>query len=548
MSRRIKKRIVVTGDLVCCSALHVGGMETGTGADLALSVDGGGNYCIPGTSLAGAFRSWCRAAFDDDRVKAVFGFQPDPRAVVDEKGHASAIHIDDASLTARPELRDGVGTDRVSGTAAARIKFSREVLPSGTRLPLKMMLEVPSDDWPGMELFNALVLALEHGDIQVGAAVTRGLGRVRLEKATIKHQDFATAAGVLNVLRHGGNDIKNSIPSTSRRIKPSIQIKIGWKPVGPLMVKASADGMIIDTLPLLAEHGGALRLALPGSSIKGVLRSHAERIMETLAPRIGPKDVFNTQIATHALAGVLFGARNDEVHDKGRDDRRPRLGLAAVAVSDSHSRNLQLSADTLKLLLSVPKVNDRDDLAWLFDQGHFQPKRPVDGQGAFDGPFLEPAVRIAIDRWTGAPAQGALFSVLEPWNVEWDEIVLDVDPARLAAARSIAREKNAPLAAVALLLLVLRDFSTGTIPLGFGTNRGFGSVLVEEVRISTAGIGRAGDNRGDHAALLDDLSTSNSILIKDGNLQADQQLLDQIETAWRDHLSPPASKPGGEIT
>src|SRR5207244_13606056 len=106
------------------------------------------------------------------------------------------------------------------------------------------------------------------------------------------------------------------------------------------------DGMIIDTLPLLAKHGGALKLLLPGSSIKGVLRSHAERIMETPVPKMGAAAKFNEQIATHALVNVLFGARNDEQHDEGKADNQPRLGLAAVAVSDCHSTNLQMSPDT----------------------------------------------------------------------------------------------------------------------------------------------------------------------------------------------------------
>ena len=103
-----------------------------------------------------------------------------------------------------------------------------------------MMLEVPSDDWPGVEVFNALILALRGGDVQIGAAVTHGLGRVQLEQDSTKQQDFATAAGILKVLRRSMDELEIAIPSTCRRIKPSIQIRIGWKPVGPLMVKAVA--------------------------------------------------------------------------------------------------------------------------------------------------------------------------------------------------------------------------------------------------------------------------------------------------------------------
>lgn len=50
MARVIEKRIKVSGTLVAKSPIHVGGINNNPEVDLALSVNGQGDYYIPGTS------------------------------------------------------------------------------------------------------------------------------------------------------------------------------------------------------------------------------------------------------------------------------------------------------------------------------------------------------------------------------------------------------------------------------------------------------------------------------------------------------------------
>ena len=90
---------------------------------------------VPGTSLAGALRSWLGsvtapgggAMFDPGDLGAVFGDLED--------GMVCRIMVDDAVAvgSATASIRDGVGIDRCTGSAAAGVLYQSEVVPPGTR-------------------------------------------------------------------------------------------------------------------------------------------------------------------------------------------------------------------------------------------------------------------------------------------------------------------------------------------------------------------------------------------------------------------------------
>lgn len=91
---------------------------------------------------------------------------------------------------------------------------------------------------------------------------------------------------------------------------------------------------------------------------------------------------------------------------------------------------------------------------------------------------LQPAMHVAVDRWTAGAADGMLYSVLEPIGVEWGEIGIHLDLERL---NKYGEGHVQP--AIALLLLVLRDFANRKIPIGYGTNRGMGTVEVKTMTV-----------------------------------------------------------------
>ncbi len=97
---------------------------------------------------------------------------------------------------------------------------------------------------------------------------------------------------------------------------------------------------------------------------------------------------------------------------------------------------------------------------------------------------FDQADHVAIDRWTGGAADKLLFTVLEPWNVQWEPIELSVDIARLG-------DEAHP--SLALLMLVLRDLRDRRLPIGQGTTRGFGDITASVTIATPDGISELGD-------------------------------------------------------
>src|SRR5690242_17279630 len=135
MSHAIGTRTEIHGILTCTSPLYVGGWESSAEADLAVARDGTGRPCIPGTSLAGALRAY---------LAGTDPFRPYAPAVLDDlfghvvpgsrtEGSPSWLRVDDAHLIGDTavQVRDGVGIDRHSASAAAGYLYTRQVLPTG---------------------------------------------------------------------------------------------------------------------------------------------------------------------------------------------------------------------------------------------------------------------------------------------------------------------------------------------------------------------------------------------------------------------------------
>ena len=390
------------------------------------------------------------------------------------------------------------------------------------------------------------------GEIRVGAGKSRGLGAVKLEGLAIEERHLATRKGILALVRSrspgssgGRSDLKQLWPEWDayRRVRPLIGIEIDWEPVGPLMVKASADGMTIDTLPLLARHHtGGLRLVLPGASVKGALRNQAERIATTLLGKPAEHPGFLAQLERHAIVETLLGARNDPRHDseKNEDDveNAPLLvGLSALKVEDCLSHT-PLDETTLRYLLGTAPGAEPNDVN-AFAGG--LPQYAAKGTGA---PCLDPAMHVAIDRWTGGAADGALFSVLEPWGFGWEPLRLSVDPRRLARRSDDACTDGATvaLAALGLLLLTLGDLVGGEVPLGFATNRGLGSVKVNAITVTVPEAQNHHDERV--AQVLRAARGLNGRIRSGDRLVLERERIQPIDKAWRAYLAAHATTAG----
>lgn len=529
MSRSISSRIIVDGTLIAIDPLHVGGIGGNEDVDHMIALNGENEPYVPGTSIAGAIRSWLLEVTDQATVERLFGKTTGSANKHTDDGCASYIIIDDGlidlggqTIDQLLEIRDGVGIDRVTGTAAERAKYNRAVLPAGSRIALTMSLQLPPEDESLKQLLGEILAAMTRNEVRFGAAKSRGLGRVKLEEdLKISIQDLSTPKGILSLLTRKRDYVtiaslleKSPQSGSTRKIKgiAVIDVTVKWKPDGPLMVKADYDGIAVDSLPLTTAVPGGHTLVIPGSSIKGALRSHAERIMRTVVPSIRSESSFLDQIRV-PLVSELFGEGGEKV-DPGQDEdysTEPLPGLSAIFVEDCHPR---LSADSGSSIMTFPRSE------WSEVEQAEKSSELLAALGSIDlagnstgSPMLKQAFHVAIDRWTGGVADGLLFSVLEPHIDNWSEIRIQVKLNRIRESQR--------LAAAAFFLILLRDLSTGVIPLGFGTNRGMGAVLVTDIEIKVK-------NAPDTV-----LEALDNVSITKGHINLDSHIRALLDTAWQ---------------
>lgn len=454
--RSVAARWVITADLVLESAAHIGG-SAGDATDMVILRDAReGRPLLPGTSLAGALRSHLADVLggyrspEDSRVARLFG-----GARGDDLGSQSPLIVFD-SLGELPgehpvEIRDGVQIDAARGTAEEHKKFDFEVLPAGTRFPVRFELLVPEAGAEG-ELVGLLVASLKGlacGDIAFGARRSRGLGALRAENWRAIRYDMGSRQGWLEWLR---SDPMNPIPGSVapdkdpaeafRRAHPSLEVTEytdGRRRLIFDLVLQIKGGLLVRSAPVDPEAPDAVHLSsagrsvLPGTSLMGVLRARALRIARIVRESAGD--------AAHWVDGI-FGPRHEGVV---REDSSS-LWASRLRISEaplSNSTRLRTS-------------------------------------------------RVRIDRFTQGVVPGALFEE-EPEHEGEVHIRLEL--------------RNPEPGEAGLLVLVLKDLLDGDLPVGGsssvgrGVLRGEGTLIQEDgsqIRLNPEGCDSAAARRLDH--------------------------------------------------
>lgn len=118
----------------------------------------------------------------------------------------------DTAWSGATEIRDGVGLDRDTGTAAPNIKFDLEVLPAGARFDFELIAEPEAD----LAVVALAVGELLQGNVPLGGRVTRGLGEVQLERFTIHEVDLAKPEQLVPYLTGGKRKTYTDQHATAR--------------------------------------------------------------------------------------------------------------------------------------------------------------------------------------------------------------------------------------------------------------------------------------------------------------------------------------------
>ena len=409
--------------------------------------------------------------------------------------------------------RMSTAINRATGGAADGALFAYEYLPVDTTFEIRVSAEArekkqeprnegetqapaptsdatagssPADSELVEKALKEIVTLIDSELISLGGRTGSGWGRIKLNgTATYRVQSVVQSkkGGLKNTLDQLLNlsEPKKLTPDKHSGYRPSRStIEIQWQaPSGLFVGMNKPDGIKSskeDTVPAAplrnwhlddkhrADHGDVTylkvaktdkaSLLLPGTSIRGALRSHCARIARSIVSNSDccgeltmPEDVHKQLAADPILVRYLFGTTEYR---------------GAVRVHDCEGR--------------IPAQEEKDKPLKL--------------------------TRNAIDRVTGSAAHGALYSELLYPHATWDPIEIEIDHAQLCrnirqdpgcglpSAPSSDQEceqpaiKNRLRAAILLLTMAVTDLCEGVLPLGGGTGGGLGFIEVSCVRVN----------------------------------------------------------------
>lgn len=412
--------------------------------------------------------------------------------------------------------RHGVGIDRTTGAASDGALYEHEFLPRGTRFTIRITAEgrddepmgrEQSDGIPGpasskaIELLLHLIRSLfKSKAISLGGRTGSGQGAIKVQESNEERQAsddqylriVAQSKGIegkepvdivdalTGALTEGPESSKGTDSSAWVDTQPA-RIKITWwSPTGIFVAedekltkqrKAQKEAEnkekgineevheVVYPLRDPSEEWENAQLLIPGTSIRGALRSRASRIART-----------------------VLAAKNE---------------LSTFASHDLHE---QIAAE--------PNL-----VRYMFGSTEYRGALTVhDCLSTKSGDCIE-VTHNAIDRWTGGVIDGGLFTEAVYLGTHWEPITIDINlrqllnnieaekgpeakrgPADAAEAEhsSVEREQPKPThadyahAAYVLLGLVLAELSAGTLPLGSRSTRGLGQVVVSTIEVEGA--------------------------------------------------------------
>lgn len=408
--------------------------------------------------------------------------------------------------------RHGVGIDRTTGAASDGALYEHEFLPRGTAFAIRITAEGRDNEPMGRDqsegipgpassdtvekLLEFIVDVLKSDTFSLGGRTGSGQGKIRVIEPKLRRLSGTTNTGTLTT----PTDILNALIGQDEE-GTSLPLELGgwpleeparieikwWSPTGIFVAEdekltkrrkeeaqekdPEANG-VTEPLRDPSVPWDEAQLLIPGTSIRGALRSRASRIARTV---LASRDDFEP-LASHDIHEQIAAEPNLVRYMFGSTKYR-----GAVAVHDCRSKKHGTRV----------KVTHN-----------------------------------AIDRWTGGVIDGGLFTEAVYLGTEWQPIQIDIDLRRLLknieaekgpeAKREpadtdkaektpedkhetgdVAKAEGGPdehkqpkpthadyaRASYVLLGLALAELSAGTLPLGSRSTRGLGQVVVSSIDV-----------------------------------------------------------------
>ncbi len=302
----IKGQIVLTGTLKTMSPLLIaaGGQNHAVADDVDIAIlrNKDGIAYIPATSLAGVLYHFAQDAGEAKVVAGLFGTE----ANMQDSWQSSFIFRDVELPGAQVVVRDGIAMDAYTGVTVPQKKYNFQLVERGAsgNFYLQMTLRQCHFDSEGElkpeleQLLDQLITILVKG-FEIGAGTAKGLGRVKIENLCQDFYDFRNKKDVMAWLSPKGPasalSHKEIAPDDRETVylPQDCVVECKFRVDGSLLVRDydlqkcgkeakslqdSDSTLSISAVPMTSRD----KYVLPGSSIKGALRSHALYILDKL--------------------------------------------------------------------------------------------------------------------------------------------------------------------------------------------------------------------------------------------------------------------------
>ena len=425
---------------------------------------------IPATSLIGVFRRYLETMAAENAISGLPETCAAPEEMIaslfgerNTAGSQSVLQCKDIILDEKEYVirtRDGVKISAESQTGEDGKKYNYEIIEGkilrrGEKnapffLDLEITLRPKHDPECFKKLITIIILALDSGDIRLGAKTNKGFGRLRVIKNEVhwRHLDFTSLdqvwewlTGEINYQELTGLNA-DLLPKQSDEfsIEAQFHIKnamlIRSYPVGKDLADAvhitrsqwpgrscSRNDLVGKDLADAVHITQSGRPVLPGTSLMGAIRHRARKILQ-------------------------IRLQNPErVNDMMRD-------LFGDVLTDS----------------SADQPSNKREKAW---RGRVR----IDERLIELDPVSEIQTRIKVDRFTGGTIDGALLQELPLWKTTVTAPV----SIRISVLDKCKDEE------AFLLLLVLKDLWSSDLPIGGTKNIGRGFLSGESADIRWRG-------------------------------------------------------------
>lgn len=269
---------------ICEGPLHIG---SAIGGKEEVLIDPINNIpFVQASSISGVFRAYCKDVLKDSRCEQLFGSK--------NVENMSRIRFEDGCFdkNCKMEYRPHVSIDRATGSVNSKKikgsnsnsgqKYNMEYVGAGSEITFNMYLyEDTNSDDNLAELTYTLLSAMKEGFLQFGGKKSNGSGVLRLFSLKKKAYELGKESDRAAWRKLDDNDLVECIGELGQAVneKLAYEITVEGSTENYIQVKGIAVSGTGKDAPDSQNIQNALReYIIPGSSLKGAIRSQMEKI------------------------------------------------------------------------------------------------------------------------------------------------------------------------------------------------------------------------------------------------------------------------------